>query len=131
MTIFFRTTRFDTSSEQTDDSFYGEDLAQWLAGALSGWETSVDAEDWGWAVGASRDSHLYLIGVYDHDVTDVSDQGPRWCLRLNNQRDRSVPWYKKLFRHVEPMAHPEVVAEIEALLRQQPDFHDIQVTSPA
>ena len=34
MTIFFRTTRFDTSSEQTDDSFYGEDLAQWLAGAL-------------------------------------------------------------------------------------------------
>ena len=126
MTFRFRTGRFDTASPLEDGAFRGRDAAEWLCGELSGWQAAVDAEDWGWAVSATRGEHAHVFGFYDHDLDDVNVNGPRWCLRLFNLRDRSVPWYKKLFRHVPPVAHPEVVAEIHAILTRQADFHEIE-----
>jgi hypothetical protein len=131
MTFFFRTTRFDTASEFSEGAFRGEDAVRWLSGALSGWKAGVDAEDWGWAVSATRGEHAYLFGICDHDTDDVTEQGARWCLRIHNLRDRSVPGHKKLFRNIPPVADPGVVAEIESIPRQQSDFHDIQKDAQA
>ena len=131
MTFFFRTKRFDAESVVNEDHFYGEDLADWLCGELIGWETNVDWEDWGWAVSAGRGEHSYIFGVYDHDTSDVNELGPRWCLRLYSQFDSKLPWYRRVFRSGPLPAHPEVIAEIEALLRRQQDFYDIQMNSEA
>lgn len=126
MTLFFRTTRFDTQSEKSGEGFYGVDAARWLSGELNGWQTSVEQEDWGWGVSAVRGEHAYILAIYDHDTDDVTANGPRWCLRLNNLKDRSVPWYKKIFRNVPPKASAEVVSEIQSILGRQSDFHDIE-----
>lgn len=127
MTCFFRTKRFDTAPGTSEEAFRGEDVARWLCGELSGWKANVDLEDWGYAVSAVRGDEACIFGIYDHDIDDVNEQGPRWCIRITNLRDRSVPWYKKLFRNVPPVAAPEVVAEVESILRRQSDFHDIQL----
>lgn len=131
MTFSFRTTRFHHQNPAGDDdgTFQGEDVARWLAGALSGWTTDVVAEDWGWAVLATRGGARYIFGVYDHDLDpgDTDPRGARWILRLfNQQKDPSVPWYRRLFTNVPPVAAPEVIAEVEALLRAQPDFAAVQ-----
>jgi hypothetical protein len=126
MTFRFRTDRFDTASPIEDGAFRGRDAAEWLLGELRDWQATVDAEDWGWAVSGVRGEHACVFGIYDHDLDDVTADGPQWCLRIFNLRDRSVPWYKKLFRHVPPVAPPDVVAEIHAILTRQPDFREIR-----
>ena len=110
MTIYFRTKKFDTRSEIHEDCFYGEDLAKWLASQLTGWTTAVESEDWGWAVNVSKGEYGCHVGVYDHDTNDETDHGPLWCLRLYNHTPREA----------------QAEREIETILRQQPDFHDIQ-----
>jgi hypothetical protein len=125
MTLYFRTTRFDASSDKDDDRFYGEDAAKWLVSRLDGWETDITEEDWGWAVTARKNDYRYIFGVYDLDTGDTNDQGSRWCLRLFNLQDKT-PWYRKLFRHVHPVADAEVVQEIETILSNEPGFVDIQ-----
>lgn len=124
MTLFFHTNRFDTDTKVEEGCFLGEDVAHWLAESLTRWDTGVFEEDWGWAVTATRDDYKYLFGVYDHDLDETNDHGPRWCIRIYNERDKSTPWYKKLIRHVPPVAHDEVVAEIQSLIDGQADFSD-------
>jgi len=126
MTLFFHSQRFDTSSDKADDRFYGEDLARWLSSELTGWKSDVVEEDWGWAVVATKDKLHYIFGIYDHDTDELTENGPRWCIRIINQRDNSTPWLKKLFRNVPPVAHPDVIEEITRLLSRQPDFFGIR-----
>ena len=126
MMISFRSKIFDSSIEEDTEQFLGEDVAKWIASRLSGWNTSVVGEDWGWAVLAARPHFKYVIGVYDHDVDDVTDGGAKWVIRLFNERDRSG-WLKKLFRYVPPKAHEEVVAEVVGLLRSSRDVSNIEV----
>jgi hypothetical protein len=127
MMISFHSKTFDVSApKDNDDSFYGEDLARWLEGRLVGWKTSVVGEDWGWAVLASKGKFKYMFGVYDHDTNEVSDNGPRWVLRLFNRRDRT-DWFKKLFKHIPPKAHQEVIDEVVGVLRHSREVSDISV----
>ena len=126
MTLFFHSKRFDFESAKEDDRFYGEDLARWLSSQLAGWRSDVVEEDWGWAVVATKDDLHYIFGVYDHDTNELTENGPRWCIRIFNQRDKSTPWFKKLLRNVPPVADPVVINDIERLLSGQPDFHDVQ-----
>ena len=126
MTLFFHSKRFDFESAKEDDRFYGEDLARWLSSQLAGWRSEVVEEDWGWAVVATKGDLSYIFGVYDHDTNEMTENGPRWCIRIFNQRDKSTPWFKKLLHNVPPVAHPAVIHEIETILSSQPDFYDIQ-----
>lgn len=126
MTLFFHTQRFDTASDKSDDRFYGEDLARWLSSELTGWKGNVVEEDWGWAVVATKGTLHYVFGIYDHDTDELTENGPRWCIRIFNQRDNSTPWFRKLFRNIPPVADPGVIEEISGLLSRQPDFHDIR-----
>jgi hypothetical protein len=133
MTFSFRTHRFDAKPQPPDEDgvFKGKDAAEWLGKALAqnGWSTSVISEDWGWAVMGIQGEKRYVFGVYDHDLEegDPGPEGARWVLRLfNQQMDPNVPWYRRLFVYEAPVASAEVIAEIEALLKGQPDFAAVQ-----
>ena len=128
MMISLRTKIFDASSPMEEGSFHGEDFAKWLQAKLAGWKTDVVGEDWGWAVYARKEGYRYNFGVYDHDTNDVTDAGPKWVLRLYNERDRSN-WFKKMFKYIPPKAHPEVVEEITGILKADGEFKEIQVES--
>lgn len=126
MMITFHSKTFDVSTVRNDDSFHGEDLAQWLEARLTGWNTSVVDEDWGWAVLADRGQFKYIFGVYDHDTDEVTENGPRWVIRLFNRRDRS-DWFKKMFKNIPPKAHQEVIDEVVGVLRASGEVSDIRV----
>ena len=115
MLISFRTKRFDTESSIPEGAFYGGDLSRWLQRCLSGWNAKVYPEDWGWAVVARRETLSYLFGVYDHDINDVTELGPKWVIRLYNRKDL-LNWFRSLFKHSPPVADDEVTAEIVQLL---------------
>jgi hypothetical protein len=125
MLIAFRTHLFDASGDLPEGRYHGGDLAKWLAARLPQWRTSVCEEDWGWAVSGRKDKYRYLFGVYDHDTNDVTHDGPKWILRLYNKGDRSQ-WLRKLFKYIPPVAHPEVVNEIVALLKQAEGITQIE-----
>ena len=128
MLIAFRANLFDTSSDLPEGAFHGEDLAKWLEARLKGWQTRVHAEDWGWAVLAQRDQYEYIFGVYDSDTNDVTENGPKWILRLYNQKDRSN-WLKKLFKYIPPTTDKEVTHEIVQLLEHADGVTNIEVES--
>jgi len=117
MLISFRTRQFDSESTLPEDSYYGEDVARWLASQLPAWSTSVIPEDWGWAVTARKNEYRYIFGVYDHDINDLTDEGVRWIVRIFNQKD-DTNWFKKLFRDTPPLAHNEVVSELVQILKE-------------
>ena len=126
MMVSFRSKVFGASAPKSDGSFYGEDLARWLEARLVGWKTSVVGEDWGWAVLANKGQLKYMFGVYDHDTDEVTENGPKWVVRLFNLRDRSG-WFKKLFKNIPPKAHQEVVDEVVGVLRDSREVLDIRV----
>jgi hypothetical protein len=118
MLISFRTKRFDVETPIPEGACYGEDLAKWLQGCLSGWKAMVYVEDWGgWAVLANKDTLRYLFVVYDHDIDDVTELGPKWVIRLFNEKDWKN-WFRSLFlfKYIPPVAHDQVTAEIVHLL---------------
>jgi hypothetical protein len=117
--INFSSNLFDTATEKPEGSFLGEDVAKWLNSQLSGWHTSVVEEDWGWAILAKKDTFDYIIGVYDHDTVEVTEDGPVWVVRLFNRKDRSK-WLLKLFKNIAPVAHEEVLAEVVGILKRTP-----------
>jgi hypothetical protein len=126
MKISFRTKRFDVESPIPEGAFYGEDLAKWLQGCLSGWNAEVFAEDWGWAVLARKDTISYIFGVYDGDINDVTELGPKWVIRLFNQRDL-INWFRSLFKYTPPVADDEVTAEIVQLLSGTDGIKEVTV----
>ena len=126
MQISFRSKLFDTISDKADDSFYGQDIANLVSKKLLDWKTDVFEEDWGWCILASKRNYNYIIGVYDHDVDDVNELGSLWYIRLFNENDNSN-WLKKLFKHIPPKAHEEVVAEIDMILKESKDVKDIHI----
>jgi hypothetical protein len=93
---------------------------------LVGWRVGVVREDWGWAVTATKEQYRYIFGVYDHDTNDVTEQGALWVLRLYNQRDRT-PWFKKLLKHIPPVAHEEITEELMQILRCSDGVTDISM----
>jgi hypothetical protein len=137
----FRTTLFDSISHGDDESFfYGEDLARWLAARLPEWETDVQAEDWGWAIYASRPGYRYVFGVYYEGAggcAGASGHGADWCVRLYDEswrgwrRSWRHGWrrygWRSLLRHVFPVADPEVVDEVTRILRAEDQIHDLRV----
>ena len=125
MMISLRTKRFDVTTPIEEGSFHGEDFARWLQSKLTGWYADVNAEDWGWAVVARKGDYRYIFGIYDHDTNDVTEAGPKWVLRLYNQRDRTS-WFKKIFKYNPPKAHQEVVDEITAILKTDGELAEIQ-----
>jgi hypothetical protein len=126
MRINFHTNLFDVPKDVPEGTFRGEDVARWLAGQLDGWQTSVVGEDWGWAVLASKGDYGYIFGVYDHDTDEVTAQGPKWVIRLFNERDRGN-WFLKLFKNIPPVAHDEVVAEIVGILGRNKDISEVTI----
>ena len=86
MKVKFRTKRFIVSDHEAPDHFDGEDLAQWLAMRLVGWQTEVVAEDWGWCLLARKGDQRCEMGVYDYHTSDVTDLGALWTLRITNRR---------------------------------------------
>jgi hypothetical protein len=124
--ISCRTKLFDVSSPIEDGAYYGEDFAKWLQLKLSDWQSEVFEEDWGWAVLARNEGYRYIFGVYDHDTTDISEFGPKWVIRLYNQKDRSS-WFKKLFKCIPPVAHQEVVDQVVGVLKAQREISEIEV----
>ena len=96
MNVSFRTTIFDASSQIPEHVFHGEDLAKWLKEKLTGWEASVDVEDWGWAVEAQKGKLNYIFGIYEYETNDVNEQGPKWIIAIYNERDNSH-WLRDLF----------------------------------
>jgi len=126
MRINFRSNLFDVSSELPEGSFRGEDVARWLESQLSGWQTSVVGEDWGWAVAAKKGDFYYVLGIYDHDLDEVTADGPRWVVRLFNRRDRQK-WFLKLFKNIAPVPHEEVLAEIVGLLKGTKGISEVTV----
>ena len=67
------------------------------------------AEDWGWAIEAKRSPYRYMIGVYDHDTNDVTENGPKWV--------------RDLIRYTPPAAHEVVTQEIVHILKQAGDIN--------
>lgn len=116
MMISFRTKQFDTQSTLAEGAFHGEDVAEWLASKLVGWSVGVIPEDWGWAITARKNDYAYIFGIYDHDTNDVTDEGALWVVRLFNQKDKTS-WFKKLLKHIPPIAHEEVTAEVLQVLQ--------------
>lgn len=125
MMISARTKQFAAATPMEEGSFRGEDFAKWLQSKLTGWQTDVAAEDWGWAIVARKGEYHYIFGVYDHDTDDVTDAGPKWVLRLYNQRDSSC-WFKKIFKYIPPKAHQEVVDEVTGILKADCSFTEVQ-----
>jgi hypothetical protein len=126
MLIAFRSKLFDASGALPEGKFHGEDLAKWLAEHLDKWQSQVYAEDWGWEIVAKRDQYQYMFGVYDHDTNDVNENGPKWVVRLYNQRDHSN-WLRKLFKYIPPVADKEVTQEIMQTLKQIADIAQIEI----
>ena len=126
MRINFRSKLFDVSTEIPEDSFRGEDVARGLESQLSGWQTSVIGEDWGWAVAAKKESLKYVFGIYDHDTDEVTEDGAIWVIRVFNRRDRSR-WYLRLFKYIPPVAHEEVLAEVVAILKRTEGITEVRV----
>ena len=126
MMITFRSKVFDSSAPKSGQTFYGEDLARWLEARLVGWNTSVVDEDWGWAVLANKGPLKYIFAVYDHDTNEITDDGPRWVVRVFNLGNRE-DWFKILFKHDPPRAHQEVIDEVFGVLRNSREVSDIRV----
>lgn len=127
MLVSMRTNKFDASSDIEDGAFRGEDLAKWLQSRMPDWQSDVVEEDWGWAVVTRKGEYHYIFGVYDHDTTDQTEPGPKWVLRLYNQKDKT-PWFKKLFKNVPPTAHTEVVDEVVAILKSEEGISEVTVS---
>jgi hypothetical protein len=126
MMISLRTKMFDAASLMEEGTFHGEDFAKWLQSKFLGWKLDIVDEDWGWSVYGKKERFRYNFGIYDLDTDDVNDNGPKWILRIYNERDwRS--WFKSWVKYTPPVAHKEVVEEVLEILKAEPNIKEIEV----
>ncbi|HEX5633946.1 MAG TPA: hypothetical protein VFX50_11995 [Gemmatimonadales bacterium] len=99
LSLRFASDRFDRDSElpthyNAGNRFYGRDLAEYLAGALSarGLPAEMLDEDWGWLVFATRESgEDFEVAVYLlSDEDDPAPPGADWGLWVRAHERRRL-----------------------------------------
>jgi len=120
----FTTSRFDSARERPNpiNPIAGEGVLKWLRAQLDPDQFTIgepEAEDWGWYVGVQGDRRSYLLGASGGERGAPTE----WTVQLHLVR--SV--WEQLSGANKLAPDDALSAAVEAALKGNPEFHDIEV----
>lgn len=124
--ISFSTSKFDYTRETPNDinPIYGESVLKWLAAKLAGagYEASdPETEDWGWYVYIEGHGAKYMVGASGDPDRPAPDMD--WIIQIHKNRTLK----EKLTGANKLTKADSLVALIERIVRDEPDFRDVSV----
>jgi len=127
--ILFTTDRFNLSQPKEhfiNECCYGDDMAAWLRGKLSGLgihATEPRQEDWGWYMEVGHGQYTYFVGIGGNAENESSGNLGEW--RLMVEKHRSLK--EKLTGKNQLAENEEIISILKRLVEDAPDMKFIRI----